>query len=228
VTDRRVRRSRRALRDAFVALIDEVGYAAITVDDLIERADVSRGTFYAHYRDLADLLGSVIDEVVERFRTRIDDTAPPTSAGFTGEPVLAVVELVGAEPALFGALLRGEGDGQAVRRLRTAFAAIALEVMERRAATLCVTPRLPLDLVAQAWTGELLTVLSWWLEHDQPYPAEVLARMLRDYSVHGRAWANGFDPASLAAPVTEAGPPASGTLVAAGAPGDEVHRGHPR
>src|SRR5437867_644732 len=53
--DRRVRRTTRALIEALVALVLEKRYDAITIQDLLDRADVGRSTFYAHYRGKDDL-----------------------------------------------------------------------------------------------------------------------------------------------------------------------------
>src|ERR1700741_782405 len=54
--DRRVRRTRAALRDAFLALVSEKGYEKITIQDILDRADVGRSTFYVHYRAKEALL----------------------------------------------------------------------------------------------------------------------------------------------------------------------------
>ena len=62
--DRRVRRSRRALREAFVASVIEQGYSSVTIEALTERADTSRATFYAHFHDMEDLLRAVVDDLV--------------------------------------------------------------------------------------------------------------------------------------------------------------------
>ena len=62
--DRRIVRSKRALRDALIALMEERGYEAFTVNDLCARADLNRGTFYNHFRDKEDLLLTLEDEVV--------------------------------------------------------------------------------------------------------------------------------------------------------------------
>src|ERR1700689_2620367 len=62
--DRRVRRTERALREAFVALVNERGYDKISVEDITERADVARATFYAHYAGKDELLTSVFSELV--------------------------------------------------------------------------------------------------------------------------------------------------------------------
>ncbi len=53
--DRRVRKTKRALRDALAKLMMEKELHAITVRELTERADVHRATFYAHYQDIYDL-----------------------------------------------------------------------------------------------------------------------------------------------------------------------------
>src|SRR5262245_23906227 len=55
-TDRRVERTRQSLSEALILLIREKGYEALTVQDIIDRANVGRSTFYAHFGDKDDLL----------------------------------------------------------------------------------------------------------------------------------------------------------------------------
>lgn len=55
-TDRRVRRTRGLLHQALIELMLERDYTRISVRDILDRADVGRSTFYAHYRDKDDLL----------------------------------------------------------------------------------------------------------------------------------------------------------------------------
>src|SRR5438552_11345004 len=58
--DRRIQRTRLMLRSAMVSLIRERGFEALTVQDIIDRADVGRSTFYSHFKSKEDLLeGSV-------------------------------------------------------------------------------------------------------------------------------------------------------------------------
>src|SRR5918992_5009007 len=65
-TDARVQRTRDALGDALVALMQEKPFDTITVQDVLDRAHVGRSTFYSHYSDKDDLLMSDADEFYER------------------------------------------------------------------------------------------------------------------------------------------------------------------
>ncbi|WAL65462.1 TetR/AcrR family transcriptional regulator [Amycolatopsis cynarae] len=78
IVDRRVRRTRQALRRAALDVVRERGFQAARVSDIAERADVNRGTFYAHYADkfaLADDLVRV--EFHRRITGRMRWTADP-------------------------------------------------------------------------------------------------------------------------------------------------------
>src|SRR5678815_5317767 len=63
--DARVRRTRDALGDALVALMQEKPFETITVQDVLDRAKVGRSTFYSHYSDKDDLLMSDAEEFFE-------------------------------------------------------------------------------------------------------------------------------------------------------------------
>ncbi|WP_433252661.1 TetR/AcrR family transcriptional regulator [Streptosporangium sp. CA-135522] len=58
-----MRRTRRMVQEALVALILEKGYEAVTVTDIIDRADVGRSTFYSHFTDKQDVLLSNLNEL---------------------------------------------------------------------------------------------------------------------------------------------------------------------
>lgn len=64
--DRRVRKTKRQLRQALMDLMSEKPSKSISVRELAERADINRGTFYIHYKDVSDLLQRLEDEMAER------------------------------------------------------------------------------------------------------------------------------------------------------------------
>ena len=67
--DRRVRRTRDALGDALLALMQEKPFETVTVQHVLDRAGVSRSTFYAHYSDKDDLFLSDLEDFLEPMST---------------------------------------------------------------------------------------------------------------------------------------------------------------
>src|SRR5262245_63624677 len=68
--DRRVQRTQQLLRSALMGLIQEKGFEALSVQDIIDRANVGRATFYAHFDSKEDLLASGIEELSASLRER--------------------------------------------------------------------------------------------------------------------------------------------------------------
>ncbi|KNZ41608.1 TetR/AcrR family transcriptional regulator [Acetobacterium bakii] len=66
-------RSRRLIREAFLELIQEKDVEKITVTDIITRADINRGTFYAHYQDIRDLMEQIGNEIIAKVMGFLDE-----------------------------------------------------------------------------------------------------------------------------------------------------------
>lgn len=67
-TDRRVQRTRELLQKALIELISERGYDAITIQDIVHRANVERTTFYVHSSVKDELFISCHEAIVSEFR----------------------------------------------------------------------------------------------------------------------------------------------------------------
>lgn len=65
-------RSRHLIKQAFAELLNEKDMSKITVTDIVERANISRGTFYAHYLDVYDLYAAIQSNIVEAIDETID------------------------------------------------------------------------------------------------------------------------------------------------------------
>ena len=64
VSDRRVARTQKALREALHSLVREKDYDDIAVKEILDRANVGRSAFYSHFRDKDDLLASTIHDII--------------------------------------------------------------------------------------------------------------------------------------------------------------------
>ena len=170
-TDRRSLRTRRSLSTALVELMLHKRYDAITVQDIIDRANVGRSTFYAHYLDKDDLLISdfihVLDALSEHMRQHKPEELgkPPSLTLF--------FEHVQAHRQLYKALVRGGGIELLYKkgheRLRH-----NIEQHLGELVPVGQTPAVPLPLIADYLAGSILHLLKWWLEHETPYtPAQL-------------------------------------------------------
>lgn len=88
--DPRVKRTRKLLLDAFVELLAEKGFHALSVQDIAERATVNRATFYAHFEDKYALMESFIREGFQQMLAN----RLPASAPFTLDNLHLLIQTV--------------------------------------------------------------------------------------------------------------------------------------
>src|SRR5215813_1391152 len=67
IPDRRVQKTRKLLQDALIELVAEKGYESVSIREILDRANVGRSTFYAHFQDKDQLLHSILDRLDELF-----------------------------------------------------------------------------------------------------------------------------------------------------------------
>ena len=166
--DRRVRRTTRALIQALVDLSIDKGYSAITVQDLLDRADVGRSTFYAHYRGKDDLVIRSFERMLDGLDRRMG--AEPGRVA----PVRELFEHVGGFNGFHRAMARG---GMLDRLDRAGTATLARTVaarLETRPAEQRDAIGVPAALAGQALAGALFALLRHWIDAGEPQtPAEM-------------------------------------------------------
>lgn len=163
--DRRSNRTRAALITALIELLDSAHYDQITVQDIVDRADVGRSTFYAHFEDKDHLLNAgfetMLDQLVE-YLVFDEDRAEPCF------DVTMLFQHGQGHFSLYRALIRGSGfDVLTSRGYEALSHRIELRLSGGKAGP--VQPPVPLAIVAHSTAGSLLILLKWWLDHRMPY-----------------------------------------------------------
>lgn len=175
-TDRRSQRTQRLLHEALMSLMQEKRYDNITVQDIIDRADVGRSTFYAHFQDKEDLMTSGLMHLMQILRKMV---AEPSA---TGEkrllPTQELFEHVQENQNLFRGMVRGRGlelffeKGQEfwIQKLTMDLQARLPEGQQ---------PAVPIPVLAQFVAGTFVTMLRWWLDNKMPYSPKEMDEMLQ-------------------------------------------------
>jgi AcrR family transcriptional regulator len=171
--DRRTQRTVSALRSALIDLMLEKHYDSITVQDIIDRANVGRSTFYSHFRDKEDLLVGDWKRFVQLIA---DNTNFSPVHGIHVAPMEGIFEHLRHMHALYRALVRS-GKTDRLFSVGTEFLAQRLE--ERiddsfSASELAV----PSAFLARFLSLQMFGMLKWWLDRDMPYSPKEMARFV--------------------------------------------------
>lgn len=157
--DRRVQRTRHLLQDAFVELILEKGYATVTIQDILDRANVGRSTFYVHYRDKEDLLSSLFESLHGAFEEH-------AKLGAQVNLPLIIITHVERQHRLFKVLLGKKSSGKHLSDMREYLLRYTRSVVKTYSKA--KLPAYQFEAVAQYIANAFLALLVWWIDNDMP------------------------------------------------------------
>lgn len=159
-TDRRVRRTRDALGNALIELMQEKPFDTITVQDVLNRAGVGRSTFYVHYSDKEDLFMSEVDEFFASLSMHLSLSHDASDRVVLLREFCA--HLTEARRFLDALTASGKFRGH-LELARGHFA----RGIERRLSELPQSHRIPAEkraAISHASAGALLSLLQWWID----------------------------------------------------------------
>jgi AcrR family transcriptional regulator len=171
--DRRVRRTRRILHEALISLILEKGYERTTVQDVLDRADVGRSTFYAHFRDKEALLVMSFDGLRDDLHRELGEASPPDPAAV----VAAVFAHSYRHRDVYRALCGRQGGTVVYGHLHRLLGGLLSDHLRPHLKS--IGSDLPVDVAAEFYTSAALGLLTWSVDHDHPYRPAELAAMYR-------------------------------------------------
>lgn len=182
-TDRRVRKTKEALRQGLITLLKDKNLQSISVQELTEEADIHRGTFYLHYSDIYDLYEQIENQVIEE----IDEILNHYSINKSNiDPVPALEDILTfvAENAEICEMLLTQGrNGTFVKKLSQVinhrFMHISLQHMDLEAT------ELELRYLGDFLVFGYIAVISNWLAHGMPEPPHVMAERIGKYGAYG-------------------------------------------
>lgn len=181
--DRRITRSKRALRQALIALLEERGFDSITVNDLCDRADLNRGTFYNHFRDKENLLAVLEDEIMADIaalqeRMQRISLADMLAYRVAGTPLPLLVDLfdyLREQSDFLHAVLGPGGDARFAPRLREAVCEnLVQNILHEKYRT---NPTAFVDYYVAFYASAYLGIITRWIERGTLESSEDMARI---------------------------------------------------
>jgi AcrR family transcriptional regulator len=187
--DRRIIRTREAIQDAMIDLIEEIGFESISIKDIAERANINRGTFYLHYHDKFDLLEQTEKEIIEDLKNIL---VKEITWGFEeylnyDKPlpvIVTIFEYMERKSRIMHAILGLKANPNFQRRMKKAIESNLEQLglyITRTNAELTVPPEYLMSYIAAAHMG----VIQAWLEGGCQESPQEMAVILSRLSVQG-------------------------------------------
>jgi AcrR family transcriptional regulator len=172
--DRRVQRTKQTLYRALLGLVDEKPFDKITVQEILERANVGRTTFYTHFESKEDLFLGSHEEIIRA----ISRSFFSEEGDLRIEPSLELqmfLRMSQESRDTYFYLVSGTG-GEILQLLRNRIAQYLTEQLRQLFQE--DKSSIPFDVLAQHVAGSIVSVISWWMDKRTPHTIEEIAAML--------------------------------------------------
>jgi len=181
VVDRRIQRTRKTLHEALMALVLEGPYDSITVQEILDRANVGRSTFYTHFQDKDELLmwGT------EHLRATLSAAQKEREAAAAGSPERiiyfsrAMFDHADGYRKIYRALVNSAVWPYVRQRIQNILAELIRRECEAVKRVKRSKSKLPLELFVHYLAATLMTVMTWWVDHKNSLSAEEIDQVYR-------------------------------------------------
>jgi AcrR family transcriptional regulator len=166
--DPRIRRTRKLLCEAFIALIQEKGYEHVTIKDITEKADVAYVTFFRNYTDKDELLMQAFDESIDELFTHSEAILQQDGEDAATE---FLFDYVAERHAEFRVLLN-------IHHIRQKITQKLVTLSLQGCISLKQDNRLiPFEVLCHHLAVSQLALIQWWLENDMLYSPKRMAQI---------------------------------------------------
>lgn len=167
-TDRRVLKTKAALRDAMLSLMAPKGWDELTIQEICNAANVGRSTFYVHYQSKDDLLAESLNDLRDQLALQATASDVPGLQFLSG----LLAHMAEQREVFKAAIGRRSGHGVVRRFKEMVFQLVEIELKRRR------HPAAKSPWVARFVAGGIVDAMAWWVDAPKPPTIKVLEREL--------------------------------------------------
>jgi AcrR family transcriptional regulator len=166
--DRRVVKTREAIQDALFTLMQEKPYHKITVQEIIDRANVGRSTFYSHFETKEDLLFSSIEHLMVMLNVYLTDYIDRDENQPRLIPVVELFEHIKENNRVIKGLMKSNSSDLLFNKVQS-YLNSGLEQYLKSRLPENKEPGVPMALLANHISSTLIELLKWWLDNKMKY-----------------------------------------------------------
>ncbi|MBO0427716.1 TetR/AcrR family transcriptional regulator [Vagococcus fluvialis] len=194
--DLRVIRTKKMIIEAFLELIGEKGYEAITIQEIADKAMINRATFYAHFKDKPDLYDYVMNFAISNLSSILDSSSLNKSKFIhlkTIEKTLTrVFTMIKEQQTFFVMLTEGSSSELFRKKLSTVLATTYEETFSK----LRITENdieVPMSFIIEYMTSIFIGTVHWWVTTDSDFEPDHMARLVIKLVGNGHLTVLGID-----------------------------------
>ncbi|MEQ8674657.1 MAG: TetR/AcrR family transcriptional regulator [Aggregatilineales bacterium] len=177
--ERRKLQTYEALKQATRELLLEVGYQALTIQAITDRADFGYGTFYLHFESKDDIVWTVVEEILETESAIVNEqmlNLPFPRREFVSWQIF--FGNVRKQAESFIALYGSNGSAYLHQKMVDYLAKSHFRNLRDGVYSFGIDDAPPIDFMAQFAAGAMMRLSLWWLESDNTYTPEDMAGMI--------------------------------------------------
>lgn len=168
--DKRIRRTKKLIRQALTTLMQKKEFQSITVTDIVREADINRGTFYAHYRDVYDLREKIESEMISDFKSMIDGFRPNTVDTSLRPVLVRALDYLEENSDVVTTLMRVSGEEGFGRKL--------IEIIEECRLATVSGPSLEDSYIGRFVSTGLVGLLEKWVKEEAPLTKDEMIHLM--------------------------------------------------
>ncbi|MGX7013724.1 TetR/AcrR family transcriptional regulator [Vagococcus silagei] len=195
-TDIRVIRTKKMIIEAFLSLVNEKGYEAVTIQDIADKAMINRATFYAHFKDKPDLYDYVMEYAVSNLSGILDANKLNKSKFIELKSIekslTSIFQLIKEEQNFFCMLTEGSSSEIFRKKLSDVLSTMYEETFSK----LRITENdieVPISFIIEYMTSIFIGTVHWWVTTDSDFDANHMARLVIKLVGNGHLTVLGID-----------------------------------
>jgi len=169
--DRRIKRTRRILSQAFLELLKQSDFHDISIRDITDHADVAYSTFFRNFESKEALILHYLQELIVEKKATIDSQPDMTFRDKHLYIVRALIEGVYECPNIFSVLYATPEAQSALKVFKQNLIDLTIDMMPANRGN----SDIPLELVLDSAMNQLIGIITWWIDrHLEPSIAKIL------------------------------------------------------